>query len=901
MRRLRALLLRLGGLLRKRPQERELADEMESHLQLHMEDNLRAGMSSAQARREAFMKLGGIEQTKESYRERRGLPILETTLQDGRYALRLLRKNPGFTLVAALTLALGIGGNTAVFSVMNSVLLRNLPLPHPEQLMFLRLPNEQPRGASNTGDGDTSFSEPVFEALRKEHAAFSDLMAYVPLAIGKTAIRIGEDPEEAEADMVSGNFFSGLGTAFARGRGFTLEDETAHAPLAVLSDTFWTVRFARNPSILGQIIYIKGLPFTVIGVTKQGFYGVEPGISTDLWIPLQNRPELNAWGNPASNSTLYGTPTWWCLRLIGRLAPKATGPQALANLDPAFQSAALIGLGTPDPKSRKNILELTPTKGIQGLRDQYDQPIKILMAMVGLVLVIACANVAMLLVARNSARQREFSLRVALGAGPSRLLRQLLAESLLLVTAGAALGWMFAISASRALAAWSSLEVPFSLDSNVLVFTLMISFACAVVFGLAPLRSAVNVQAGTVVKASNGSAQRTKKSAWAGKMVVAVQLALCLILLVGAGLLVRSLRNYQTLPLGLRTDGLLVFGTSPLTTHSDDEKAHFYQTLLDRLRVVPGVESATLMDNRLGSGWSNNGVFAIDGVEPTGSFEQIGMRANDVGPDYLHTLGIPILQGRDILDSDSRTALKVVVVNETFAKRFFSKSSPLGHTAGGVKPEQRFTIVGVAADSKYTGVDERPRPMLYFPFSQRSSVSDMHVELHTIGDPAALLPSVRAVLHDMDPNLPMQKPMTQRAQFDESFAQPRLFARLSIFFGLIAALLVATGLYGTLAYRVNRRTSEIGVRMALGAQRAQVLWMILRESLLISVLGVAVGVPLAIAGAQMMRSMLFGVMPGDSLSFVGALLGVTLVALVASAIPARRAASVDPIIALRYE
>jgi predicted permease len=460
---------------------------------------------------------------------------------------------------------------------------------------------------------------------------------------------------------------------------------------------------------------------------------------------------------------------------------------------------------------------------------------------------------------------------------------------------------MFAISASRALAAWSSLEVPFSLDSNVLVFTLVISFACAVVFSLAPLRSAVNVQAGTVVKASNASAQRTKKSAWAGKMVVAVQLALCLILLVGAGLLVRSLRNYETLPLGLRTDGLLVFGTSPLTTHSDDEKAHFYQMLLDRLRVVPGVESATLMDNRLGSGWSNNGVFAIDGVEPTGSFEQIGMRANDVGPDYLHTLGIPILRGRDILDSDSRTAPKVVVVNETFAKRFFSKSSPLGHTAGGVKPEQRFTIVGVAADSKYTGVDERPRPMLYFAFSQRSSVSDMQVELHTIGDPEALLPSVRAVLHDMDPDLPLQKPMTQRAQFDESFAQPRLFARLSIFFGLIAALLVATGLYGTLAYRVNRRTSEIGVRMALGAQRAQVLWMILRESLLISLLGVAVGVPLAIAGAQMMRSMLFGVMPSDALSFVGALLSVTLVALVASAIPARRAASVDPIIALRYE
>src|ERR1700722_3810576 len=664
MKKLRAWFLRLGGLWGKQLREREFSAEMESHLQLHVEDNLRAGMSPTQARREALIRLGGVEQTKESYRERRGLPILETTVQDCRYAFRLLRKNPGFTLVAALTLALGIGGNTAVFSVMNSVLLRNLPLPHPEQLMFLRLPNDQPSGASNTGDGDTSFSEPVFEELRKEHATFSDLMAYVPLAIGKVAVRVDEDPEEAEADMVSGNFFSGLGTVFARGRGFSLEDETAHAPLAVISYSYWTGRFARNPSILGQTIYVKGLPFTIIGVTAQGFYGVEPGVSTDFWIPLQNRPELNAWGNPASESTLYGSPTWWCLRLIGRLAARVSAPQALTNLDPVFQRAALIGLGTPDPKSPKPVLALAPARGIQGVRDQYEQPIKILMAMVGLVLVIACANVAMLLVARNSARQREFSMRVALGAGPGRLLRQLLAESLLLVTAGAALGWMFAISASRALAAWSNLEVPFSLDSNVLLFTLVISLACAAVFGIVPLRSAVTVTAGSTLKTSNAASQRNKKSSWAGKFVVAVQMALCLILLVGAGLLVRSLRNYETLPLGLRTDGLLVFGTSPLTPHTDDEKARFYQTLLDRLRVVPGVESATLMDNRLGSGWSNNGVFAIDGVEPTGNFSEIGMRANDVGPDYLHTLGIPILQGRDILVFLRRAAPQVVVVNE---------------------------------------------------------------------------------------------------------------------------------------------------------------------------------------------------------------------------------------------
>ncbi|HJX97102.1 MAG TPA: ABC transporter permease, partial [Candidatus Acidoferrum sp.] len=884
------------------PRERELADEMESHLQLHMVDNLRLGMSPAEARREAIMKLGGIEQTKETYRARRGLPLLETTFQDCRYALRLLQKNPGFTLVAALTLALGIGGNTAVFSVMNSVLLRSLPLPRPEQLVYLVLPNGKPDGAMNTGDDSTSFSEPVFEQLRTDHAAFSDLMAYIPLAIGKTAVRIGQDPEEAEADEVSGNFFSGLGASFVRGRGFTLEDETAHAPVAVLSYSYWTVRFGRSPSAIGQTIYVKGVPFTIVGVSGQGFYGVEPGLSTDLWIPLQNRPELNAWGEPPSeDSTLYGSPKWWCIRLIGRLQPHVTSPQAIAMLDPAFQSSALIGLGTVDPKTPKPTLALAPTEGIQGIRDDYAQPIEILMTMVGLVLVIACANVAMLLVARNSARQREFSLRLALGAGPGRLLRQLLAESLLLVAVGAALGWIFATAASSALAAWSSLEVPFTLDSRVLVFTLAISLACAVVFGLAPLRTALNVSDGPGLKNSNAAAQRNKKTSWTGKLVVASQMTLCVILLVGAGLLVRSLRNYEILPLGLRTDGLLVFGTSPLSAHSDDDKTHFYQRLLERLRVVPGVESATVMANRLGSGWSNNGIFAIDGVTPRGSFEEIGMRANDVGSDYLHTLGVPILQGRDIADADTRQAPKVAVVNQTFVRRFFPNGAVLGHLVGGTKPESQFTIVGVAADSKYTTVAEKPRPMVYFPFSQRGSVSDMHVELRTAGNPEALIPSIRAVLRDMDPNLPLQKPMTQRAQFDESFWQARLFARLAMFFGLIAAFLVATGLYGTLAYRVSRRTSEIGVRMALGAQRLQVLWMVLRESLLISVAGVAVGVPLAIAGAQLMRSMLFGVMPGDSISYLAALLGVTLVALVATLIPARRAASVDPIVALRHE
>jgi predicted permease len=881
--------------------ERDMDAELRFHLETYSDDLIGNGIPWDEAFRRAHLEFGGLERAKEECRDARGITFLESLFQDIRYALRTLRNSPAFTAIAILTLALGIGANTAVFSVMNTVLLRYLPLPNPQQLVFLRLPNATPEGVGSSGDGDRSFSYAVFEALRKEHAVFSDLMGYVPLAVDKVAVRIGEDPEEAEGDMVSGNFFSGLGVSFTRGHGFTLEDETAHASIAVLSYSYWTTRFGRSPSAIGQTIYVKGVPFTVIGVTAQGFYGLEPGGSTDFWIPLQNRPELTAWDNSPSQNTLYGSPKWWCIQLIGRLAPHVPAAQGLAILDPPFQSAALIGLGTPDPKAKKNILAFSSTQGIQGLRDDYQKPIQILLAMVGLVLAIACANVSLLLVARNSTRAREFSLRMALGAGRGRLLRQMLTESFLLVGGGTALGWMFAISGSRSLAAWSGVEIPFVLDSRVLLFTLTISIGCAMVFGLAPLRSAVSVPVGVTLKTSQATAYCDQKSSWSGKVVVASQMALCLMLLIGSGLLVRSLRNYQTLPLGLRVDGLLVFGTDPFSVHSDEEKEHFYQNLLARLRGVPGVESATLVGHRPGSGWGWNSVWAIDGVEAQEPFSE-SMSANDAGSDFCHTLGIPILRGRDVTDADTRSAPKVVLVNETFSKRFFPKGDALGHSVGEQnKPENRFAIVGVIGDSKYKRVDEKTKPTLYFPYAQLNSVSNMQVELRTPGNPEALIPSVSAVLHDLDPNLPMQKPMTQRAQFDESYSQARLFARLSIFFVVIAVLLVTTGLYGTLAYRVGRRTSEIGVRMALGAQRSQVLWMVLRESLLISAAGIFIGTPLAFAGTRVMQSMLFGLGPTDALSFAAALLCVALVAIIAGLIPARRAATMDPIAALRYE
>jgi predicted permease len=827
--------------------------------------------------------------------------MMHTLLNDLRYAVRQLRKSPGFALTAILTLALGIGANTAVFSVMNVVLLRSLPVPEPNRVYNLRVAG-RPYNTSNTGDDATSFSNPIFEQLRQRQDVFSDLIASAPLAIGKVSIRYGTEPELAAGELVSGNFFSGLGVQMARGRGFTLEDETTHAPVAVISYDFWTSRFSRDPGVIGQTMYVKGVPITIIGVSAQGFTGLERGTGdSDFWIPLQDRIDLNAWGDTGDDGkTFYAVPTRWCLLLTGRLAAGVSPQQAASRLQPQFQNAAYVGVEHPKPGEEKPRLSLAPARGLDAITDDYQRPLRLLMSLVGLVLLIACANVALLLIARNQGRQREFSLRLAIGASRWHLFRQLLTESLLLVIAGGILAWTLAIPATRALAAWSQLETSLQPDRSVLLFTLAVVVLAALVFGLAPLRSALSVPAGMALKSSGTAAAQDKRKSRLGRMVVAAQVAMCVVLLVAAGLLLRTLRNLEHVPLGMRTQGLLVFGIYPQDFHSNQEAIHFYQTLLTRLRVLPGVESVSLVDNRPGAGWSNNDVAVVDGVSPhitSGKFAPL--RGNDVGPDFFHVMGIPLLMGRDIAESDTATSPKVVVINQTFAERYLAGQNPLGHHVGSKENER--TIVGVAGNNKYTGLDEKDLPMMWTPYTQTGGVGQMNVEIHVEGEPLSLLPTVARAVHEIDPNLPLQAPMEQQEQFEESISRQRLFSKLAVFFGLLAGLLVATGLYGTLAYRVSHRTVEIGVRLAVGAQREQVLWMISRESLLIAAFGVGVGVPLAAMTSRLLRSMLFGVGPNDLLVFGGTLVAVTLVALAASLIPARRAASIDPMTALRAE
>ena len=819
-----------------------------------------------------------------------------------RYTFRQLAKSPVFTAISILTIALGIGANTAIFSVMNAVLLHFLPVPNPQQLVYFHLKN-QPLSTSQTGYGDMSMSMPIFEAMRIRQEVFADVIGFAPLAFEKVGVRIGPEPEETWGEMVSGNFFSGLQVQPIVGRVFTLKDESTHAPIAVLNYGWWKSRFAGDKDILGRTIYVKGVPFTIVGVAPPGFNGVDPVHAvTDFWIPLQERPELNAWGMPATDHTLYGSPNWLALQMLGRLRQGIPPEQAQVQLTPAFQSA-LANASAVDPHEQKPLLVLSGVRGVENLRDDYEHPLRFLMSMVALVLLIACANVVMLLLARNAGRLPEFCLRRALGASKRALFLQMLRESMLLVMAGAALGWLFAGAATQALAVWSGVEIMIEPDRRVLLFTAGVSAVVAIAFGLAPMWLITRLPLNLALRSNGGMAGTRKNRLWGRKLVVALQVSLCMVLLCSAGLLYRTLRNLESRDLGMRTDGLVVFGISPQSNiRTDADAVRFHTALLERMRALPGVDSATIMEVRIGSGGSDNDGVLVDGRNPMPDRPFAGVRENFVGSSFLHTLGILLELGREIDDSDTADSRKVAIVNQTFVDRYLPGVYPLGHhIASSSDSKVQYTIVGVAGNSRYTDVRETERPMTYVPFTQTRGVLDMQYELHTRGDPRMLIQEAAKMVHEIDPNLPLQKPITQLAQFAETISQERLVANISVFFGGLAAFLVAIGLYGTISYGISRRTMEIGVRIALGAQRREVLRMVLLESLSVAAVGLGIGIPASLAVATTLRSMLYGLSSGDPLTILVAFAGITMVTLAAAFFPAHRAASIDPMRALRME
>jgi len=818
-------------------------------------------------------------------------------VQDLRYTLRQLSKSPGFTLTAVLTLALGIGANTAVFSVLNALLLKMLPVRDPQQLYTLRLLHggTQPPNTYGTGNGNTSFSFPVFEALRSQSRIFADLIAYVPLGLGDVPVRYGNTPTTKPGEQVSGNYFSGLGVPMIAGIGLTQADEKEHNSKVVLSYEFWTSVFSRQPSVIGQTLYVRGIPFTIVGVTAPGFFGVDAGHVADFWIPLQMRPELNAWGFPGDRGTLYTSPKWWAVPMVARLARGVSPDQASQVVQGVFWQAATAPLGTLDFKRWPASLGFTPIRGIANYANAYREPVELMMALVGLVLLIACTNVALLILAKCSARQREFAIRIAIGASSSRILRQLTAESLVIVTAGATLGSALAISSTRVLAHWARIDAGLNPDRRVFLFTLTIASLVAIAFSLTPFARAMRISVDQALRGTTQMGSLSPRRTRVGNLVIAVQIAMCFTLLVAAGLTVRTLLNYEHVDLGMRADDLLVFDVNPQGLTRGIQSWSYYNRLVDQIRAVPGVESVSTAQWRPGSGWLRSGGVRLDGTELlTNSGRHADISSNAVGADFFHTLGIPVLQGREFNAADTPSSKPVAIVNQAFAEQYL-KDGALGHTVDDAE------IVGVVSNSKYKAAAEVERLTMYQSLPQMGMAGQITFEVRTTLQSLSLLPEIRRGVNQVDPNLALQKPMTQAAQFEQTYTTPMLFARVAMAFGVLAVVLVATGLYGTLAYRLQHRRSEIGVRMALGAQRTDVLQMIFRESLRIAAIGFAIGLPLSMGIGHLLRSQLYQLSSFDLPSFSVAL-GITLLVSLGSAfVPAHDAAQINPMEAIRSE
>ena len=830
--------------------------------------------------------------------------FLATTCRDVPFAFRQLRKSSSFTATVIVTLTLGIGVNTAVFSVTNALLLRRLPVRHPEQVFYISHENI-PGRIEYSGDQRYINGINIYNRLREDRSVVSDLIAYVPLSLNKTSVHIENDAEEARAYEVSGNFFDALGVPMAIGRAFGPEDEEKHSSVAVLSFSYWKARFNRDPNVIGRSIHIRGVPFTIAGVAARRFFGVDSGTSTDLWIPLQNRPELPADGmSQFVVRSMYQDPNSWAILLMVRLKPGVTQQEAATHLSPIYAQASYETAGKPQPNDPPLELQLVPARGVGTWEIELRQPVGILMGMVFLVLLIACVNVVMLVVARNALREREFALRLALGAGRWSLFQLLLVESLLLVTAGALLSWFFAEAAARLLGYWSEFEVSLAPDGSVLGFTLLISALSAIVFGLAPLRTAAGAPIMNALKTYPAGRVTSDRSTtnWSSSLVVA-EISFCVVLLTAMGLLVRTLSNFQNTDLGMRTASVLAFGLHPLGAHSVDESVAFYQDLMQRLRAVPGVRSVTMAELRPGNGSSANYPLVIDGRKYPFDWGKVEMRYNHIAASFFGTLGIPLVVGREIRDSDTSGSQRVAVVNQTLAAGYFKDANALGHYVGEDRGHDhlRAEIVGVVRDNKYTSTDEEKVPMVWYSYQQAERPIDMDVEVLSVDNPLDRLPAIRRVVHAIDPNIALSNPQVLSSTFEETYIWSALYARLAVFFGCLAAILVAVGLNGMLAYSVSHRRSEIGIRLALGATRNQVLWLILRDCLYLLVVGIGIGLHLAWFTSRLMSAMLFHLSPHDPPSFVGAVAGVVVVSISAVLIPARRAAAVQPMQTLRVE
>jgi len=907
---------KLAWFAQRRRKEEQLAAELQFHLEEEAEELQTAGLAQDEARRAARREFGNVGLIQEDTRAAWGWPLAEQFLQDLRYAVRAILRNPGFTLVATLTLALGIGANTAIYSFMESILLRSLPVADPESLVVLNWHSRPPQDADKQwvhvmhgvqglawpgGIGvmvSGMFPYGAFETLREENPVFSTLFGYFNGL--KRTLAVRGQATSAGAEYVTGEYFRGLAVSSAAGRLIDSEDDRpGAAPVAVISFATSLNRFGGPSNAIGQPILVDNVPFTVIGVAPPEFFGVDPAVAPDLYLPLHASVLIDS---PRA-ARMYGDGNFYWIEMMGRLRPGVSMAQAQAVLAPRFHQWVATTAKTDGERAKLPALILNPgAEGLGSLRRQYSKPLYVLLMMVGLILATACANIANLLLARAAARRREMAVRLSLGAGRFRVVRQLLTESVMLASLGGAFGVLFAIWGVRSLTLLLShgqenFTLHAELNWNVLAVTAALSVVCGLLFGLAPAIQSTRPDVIPALKDGRVGGPRRR----AQHALVVAQIAISFLILVAAGLFVRTLNNLHSVQLGYARENILLYSLNARQAgHRDPELATFYADLRKRFESIPGVSSATLSQSSIIN--AARAGPAIRGPMKIGAVNLDGARALAAGPRFLTTMQIPILAGREIDDRDQPGSRPVVVISERLARTYFENENPVGRRITLPDEKRDLEIVGVSANLRYGGLkNEEESAMTVFVAVSQFSPDGVTYALHTAGDPLRYVKSVQEIVREADSRIPVTKVITQAAEIDGTISRELTFAKLCTGFAVLALLIACVGLYGTMSYNIARRTGEVGIRMALGAQRRTVVWMVLREVLVLAGGGLAFGIPIALGTSRFVASLLYQVKPNDSgalAAAVGIILGA---ALVAGYIPAYRASRIDPMVAVRHE
>jgi predicted permease len=891
-----------------------LREEMELHLAEKAAELAADGMTAERARAEARRRFGNVGLKHEESREIWITRFWSELGQDVRYGSRTMTANKAFSALAVLLLALGIGANTAIYSFMESILLRSLPVADPESLVLLNWHSRPPQEGSKEwvhvihgvqgilwpGDKGAMvsgmFPYGAFETLREEKPVFSTLFGYFNGLNRNLAVH--GQAASASAEYVTGEYFRGLAVSPAAGRLIDSEDDRpGAAAVAVISFATSQNRFGGPPNAIGQSILVDNIPFTVIGVAPPEFFGVDPAVAPDLYLPLHT----NVLTDGAGAARMYGDGNFYWIEMMGRLRPGVSMAQAQVALAPRFHQWVATTAKTDGERAKLPALILNPgAEGLGSLRRQYSKPLYVLLAMVALMLAIACANIANLLLARAAARRREMAVRLSLGAGRLRVVRQLLTESVMLASLGGALGVLFAIWGVQSLTfllsnGQENFTLHAELNWKVLGVTAALSVVCGLLFGLAPAIQSTRPDVMPALKDGRGGGPRRR----AQYVLVVAQIAMSFLILFAAGLFVRTLNKLHSVQLGYARENILLFSLNARQTgHRDPEIATFYTDLRKRFESIPGVTSATLSQSSIISAGHAGGAYR--GTMKIGAVTIQGASVMVAGPRFLTTMQIPILAGREIDDRDQPGSTPVAVISERLARTYFGNENPVGRRITFLDDKRDLEIVGVSANLRYGGLKNEESPMTVFVAVSQFSPEGMTYALRTAGDPLRYVNSVHEMLWEADSRTPVTNVVTQAAEIDRTISREVMFAKLCTGFAVLAVLIACVGVYGTMSYNVARQVGEIGIRMALGAQRGALVWMVLRRVLLLAAVGLAISVPAALSASQVVKSFLFETQPDDPGTLV--LAGAVLVgaAILAGYAPARRASRIDPLAALRY-